>query len=351
MRTQENLAVQNTDAYKRETIVNAFVSIEMVAAIVCMAFFWFTIVSFDADSAATRTSDPSANSNANMMAAVDMTKSMQLANSGNLDEALREVTVLVQKKPHDAVANIAAGNVYVLAGDLDGGLKYLKKGVALSHRNPDVILNYARKLVIAKHLDDALGQYDAAIKAEPRAVVARTELAKLYLDNERPDDAAVQLAAVCDANPNNYAARKLRGIALARSGKLKPGLEEYMLAIAQEGQSGPPEALKSMLGNTGASSMDRVIYELEQQVNNRPTEYVPKLRLAQLYTYGGNPKAAKELLLDARRQAPSNAEVQRTLAVVMKQLGEDNQAIGAFGLSVKLEEQTEKEKRGGSQSQ
>lgn len=336
--------MQNTDAYKRETIVHAFVSVELVAAIVCMAFFWFTIASFDADTAAMRNMDRAAVA-VDVMAAVSTSKAMQFANAGSLTDAMDEANRMLKTKPHDAVANIVAGNIFVMSGAMDDGLKYLKKGVALSRRDPDVLLNYARKLVVAKHLDEAFAQYDVAIKAMPNSVVARTELAKLYLDNERPEEAAAQLAAVCDSNPNNFAARKLHGIALARAGKLKPGLEEYMLAIAQEGQSGPPDALKSMLGNQGAAAMDRVIYELEQQVNNRPGEYVPKLRLAQLYTYGGNPKAAKDLLLEARRIAPSNAEVQRTLAVVMKQLGEDNQAIGAFGLSVKLEEQAEKEKR------
>jgi predicted Zn-dependent protease len=145
-------------------------------------------------------------------------------------------------------------------------------------------------------------------------------------------------------NTNNFAARKLRGIALARSNKLKLGLEEYMHANAQEQQYGPPEALKQMLGTNGQTKVDRVVFELQQQINNKPDEYVPKLRLAQLYTYGGNAKDAKELLIDARRLAPSNPEVQRTLAVVMKQLGEDNQALSAFAISIKLEEQQEKER-------
>jgi predicted Zn-dependent protease len=349
MRIRENLAVQNTDAYKKESILQAFVSLEMVVAILCMAFFWFTIVSFDADTLPDKTDGN--NASIDVMATVNQLKPMQLANSGNLVEAMREVTVLVKKKPYDASANICAGNVYVMSNAVDEGLRYLKKGVALSHRDPDVILNYARALAKANRLDEALAQYDSVTKIDPNAQTARTELARLYMDNERPEDAAVQLAAVCDSNPNNFAARKLRGIALARSGKVKPGLEEYMLAIAQEGQSGPPQALRSMLGNNGAASMDRVIYELEQQVNNRPTEYAPKLRLAQLYTYGGNAKAAKDLLLEARRMVPGNAEVQRTLAVVMKQLGDDNQAINAFGLSVKLEQNAEREKSGKTDQQ
>lgn len=337
--------MQSSGPYKRESIVQAFVSIEMIVAILCMAFFWFTIVSYDADSVAGNSkADPQGD--ADVMAKVNSLKPMQLANSGQLAEALRESDVLVKKKPNDAAANVCHGNVLIMSNDVENGFRYLKKGIALSHRDPDVVQNYARRLVEAKRMDEAVAQYEALSKMEPRAQGPHTELAQLYLVLDRNDEAAAELATVCDVNPNNFAARMLRGIALARAGKLKPGLEEYMLGVAQQGQSGPPETLRSMLGpnGSGAGSMDRVIYELEQQVNNNPTQYVPKLRLAQLYTYGGNPKAAKELLLDARRLAPQNAEVQRTLAVVMKQLGEDNQAMSAFGLSVKLEQQALKEK-------
>lgn len=333
--------MQNTDAYKKETIAHAFVSVEMVAAIVCMAFFWFTIVSFEGDSAATDKND---STSVDVMAEVNTLKPMQLLNAGNLEMAMREASTLVQKKAHNAAANVCAGMVFVAAGAGEDGLRYLKKGVALSHRDKNVTLEYARALNQTKHTDEAVAQYQALVRIDPRWAVPHAELAQIYMDTKHPDEAAKELGALVDSNPNNFAARKLRGIALARSGKLKPGLEEYMLAIAQEGQSGPPETLRQMLGTAGASAMDRVIFELEQQVNNRPTEYVPKLRLAQLYTYGGNPKAAKDLLMDARRLAPQNAEVQRTLAVVLKQLGEDTQAMSAFGLSVKLEEQKEREK-------
>jgi predicted Zn-dependent protease len=335
--------VQASEPYKRESIVQAFVSIEMIAAILCMAFFWFTIVSYDADSVATNTKSEQ-QSGVDIMAQVNSLKPMQLALAGQLPEALRESDVLVKKKPNDAAANVCHGNVLIMSNDVENGFRYLKKGIALSHRDPDVVQNYARKLVQAKRMDEAVAQYEQLVKMQPRAQGPHTELAQLYLSLDRPEDAAGELGAVCDINPNNFAARMLRGISLARAGKLKPGLEEYMLGVAQQGQSGPPDALRSMLGNSGAGAMDRVIYELEQQVNNNPTQYVPKLRLAQLYTYGGNPKAAKDLLLDARRLAPQNPEVQRTLAVVMKQLGEDNQAMSAFGLSVKLEQQAQKEK-------
>jgi len=342
MRIQENLAVQNVEPYKRETVIQAFMSAELVAAVVGMSFFWFTIVSFDSQGGPGN--KKATYTETNIMEQANALKPMQMAAAGQLVEATREAASLVQRNGHDPLANICAGNVFIMAGAGDDGLKYLKKGVALSSRNKLVTLNYAQKLNKLRHYDDAIAQYESLTKANPLWELPRMELAEIYFDRKQPAEAAVQLAHVVQSNTNNFAARKLRGIALARSGKLKIGLEEYMLAIAQETQSGPPEALRTLLGSAGNGAMDRVIFELQQQVNNRPDEYVPKLRLAQLYAYGGNPKEAKELMLDARRLAPNNPEVQRTLAVVLKQLGEDNQAMSAFGLSVKLEEAQEREK-------
>lgn len=332
--------MQNVDGYKKDTIMAAFLSPEFLIAIGCMAFFWFTIVSFDAEP---RGGDSTTAAAGDVMDQVNSLKAMQMANGGQLMEAMREAATYLQKHNHDVAANICAGNVYVMAGAFDDGLKCLKKSVALSHRNKAVQLNYAQKLAYSKKFDEAINQYEQLTKQYPTWELPKMELAKVYFDQKRPADAARVLGDVLKANSNNFAARKLRGIALARDKKTKQGLEEYMLAVAQEQTAGPPDALKQLLGASagGPAAMDRIIYELQQQVNNRPDEYVPKLRLAQLYCYGGNAKNAKELMQDARRLAPNNAEVQRTLAVVLKQLGEDNQATSAFGSSVKLEEQQE----------
>jgi tetratricopeptide (TPR) repeat protein len=139
-------------------------------------------------------------------------------------------------------------------------------------------------------------------------------------------------------------ARKMRGIALARANQLKQGLDEYVRAISDESRSGVPDAVKSLLGTKGASAIDKVTFELQQTINNHPDEYVPKLRLGQLYQYTNQLSEAKSQLLDARRLQPNNPEVLRTLAVVQKELGEDNQAMSNFKISVNLETKQEKEK-------
>lgn len=339
--------MQNADPCKRENVLQAFISVEAVAAICCMAFFAFTIPSFDSESASTspEKTTPQYNPNSDVVKQAEQLPPWRLADDNQLEAASKAATDLVHKKSHDMLANLCAGNVYVIVGAGDEGLKCLKKAVALSHRNKFALENYAQRLAQLNHTDDAIIQYQSVIKADPRWEQPHLELAKLYFDQNLPAECAAELAAVTEINDKNFAARKLRGIALARANQLKPGLDEYVLAIEQENQSAMPETVKAMLGTAGVGAVDRVVYELQQQVTNRPDEYVPKLRLAQLDSYIGNPKEAKELLMDARRLAPNNAEVQRTLAVVLKQLGEENQAISAFGLSVKLEMTAEKDKQ------
>lgn len=336
--------MQNGDNYKKESILQAFVSLEAVAAIVCMSIFWFTITNFDSDAGAAGTHLGDTSTADDIVEKANAMKPMQLAYAGNIDEAIREVNLLLVKKKHDTMTNLCAGNVFMVAGLDADGEKYLKMAVALSHRNKFVILNYADQLSNAGKADEAIVQYEVLANAEPDWQKPHLELAKLYLNEKRPADAAEQLKAVLKVNDKNFAARKLRGIALARASQMKAGLEEYVLATSQESQSGIPEALRTMLGPNGNNAVDRCVFELQQQINNRPDDYLPKLRLAQLYAYGGNAKEAKDILLEARRLQASNPEVQRTLAVVLKQLGEDNQALSAFGLSIKLEEQQEKER-------
>lgn len=338
--------MQNAEPYKRENVLQAFVSLEAVAAICCMAFFAFTIPSFDSDSASTSPEkSPQYSPNQDVVKQAEELPPWRLAEDNQLEAASKAATELVHKKNHDMLANLCAGNVYVIVGAGDEGLKCLKKAVALSHRNKFALENYAQRLAQLNHTEEAIAQYQNVIKVDPAWEQPHLELAKLYFDQDLPAECAAELAAVIQLNDKNFAARKLRGIALARANQLKPGLDEYVMAIEQENQSAMPETVKSLVGPAGAGAVDRVVYELQKEVANRPDEYVPKLRLAQLDAYIGNAKDAKELLVDARRLAPTNAEVQRTLAVVLKQLGEDGQAISAFALSVKLEMQQEKDKQ------
>lgn len=334
--------MQNVDtSYKKQSVYQAFVSVEAAAALLCTGLFWITIPRWEAD---VTSQEPIQDTRLGPQVA-DQAMAMEpgrLLQEGKKEEATAKATELIQNHKLDVKANICAGNVFVAVGLTDDGLKCLKNSVALSHRDRFVMENYAQRLADSGHTDEAIEQFEFLEKKHPEWQAPHLELATLYMNANRPADAAEQFKSVLDSNEKNFAARKLRAICLARANKLKEALNEYVLATTEESQTGVPQAIKTILGERGRQAIDRVTYELQQQVSNKPDEYVPKLRLAQLYQYTGSPEnlsAAKDLLMDARRLQPNNAEIHRTLALVLKQLGEnESQAMSEFAASVKLEE-------------
>ncbi|HEY9793047.1 MAG TPA: hypothetical protein V6D22_21775 [Candidatus Obscuribacterales bacterium] len=329
--------------YKKETVASSFISMEALAAVVCMALFLWSVQRYDTMPSEKGMDDT--NSPEIIEKAMEL-KPGKLAAEGKMDDAVKEASTLIDKKKYDTLANVCAGNVFIAANLRADGLKYLKNSVALSHRNRYVIENYAEKLAEVGQTEEAIAQFEALVSSDKDKnwVKPHLELAMLYMQTEKPGDAADQLKSVVAANEHNFVARKMRGIALARSNQLKQGLDEYVRAISDESRTGVPDAIKSLLGSKGTSAIDKVTYELQQQINNHPDEYVPKLRLGQLYEYQNQLNDAKAELLDARRLQPNNPEVLRTLAVVQKELGEDNQAMSNFKLSVNIEAKQEKEK-------
>jgi predicted Zn-dependent protease len=345
---QENRALQNVEPYKRENIFQAFMSVQALGAVACMLFFWQTIYPFDSEhrinqSAGQKLTD--LRDAEDIIQRAQALKPMVLLKEGKRAEAMNAANAMLKAQGHtDALANLCVGEVFVSNNVIDDGLRCLKNGVALSHRNKYATRFYAQKLAQTGKNNEAITQYQNILKVDPRWEIAHLELAQLFMNERRNREAAEELKAVVEVNDKNFAARKLRGIALGKSGDLKGGLNDYVMATAQENQHGIPDILRPFLGPQGNNAIQRAIYELQQQTTQRPDDYLPKLRLAQLFSYGGNPKDAKELLIDARRISPNNPEVYRTLAIVQKQLGEEDAAISSFGLSIKLEDQAQKAK-------
>jgi tetratricopeptide (TPR) repeat protein len=331
----------------------AFVSLEAAACIVCILLFWWTIPKFDS-------STSSESSHAAPLGPAIHDESMallpgRLLSEGKREEATAAAGDLLQKNKWDVKANICAGNVFVAVGLKDDGLKCLKNAVYLSRRDRFVVEDYAENLADAGRIDEAIAQFEILASTHPEWQQPHLELARLYMSANKPAEAAAQFKAVLANNDKNFPARKLMAICLARASRVKEGLNEYVMANTEEAQSGVPQAIKTILGEKGRDAIDRVSYELQQQVTNKPDEYVPKLRLAQLYQYTGTPEnlaQAKDLLMEARSLQPNNAEIHRTLALVLRQMGgNDNQALSEFAQSVKLEAVQEKERTGATEKE
>jgi predicted Zn-dependent protease len=320
----------------------SFMSIEAGLALVAMWFFWVSISQPDDVLTLDKTNVSGQTQIVDSPDVLKLANEMEpnkLAQAGKFKEASEAAETLLKSKPHNVLYNLCAGNVYLITGASNEGLKLLKRSVALAPYSRFVRLNYAQQLTLQKHYDEAIAQYKLLSRAYPRWSEPYLELANIYLVRNNYVEAAQELQNVLLINPSMSSVRKTRGLTLAKANKTKEGLDEYMMGVTIETQSGLPETLKEIVASCG--TVDRAIYSLQQQADQREDDYVPRLRLAQLYSYLGQSRDAKTLLLHARRIAPTNPEIHRTLAVVLKKLGDEHQAVSEFMLSMALEKQKE----------
>ncbi len=323
---------------------------QIVLALVACTAFWFTIGSPN-----TTLPEIAQNPLLRKMTFVDSESIVfemqemepeQLIKSGKTDLAIAKAQDLARKKPHDPLVNLCVGDTLFKAGSKDEGLHYIKRAVALAPRSRWLRLQLAQHLALAQKNDEAVAQYQLLINAYPHWEQPHRDLAEIYLKEANYSGAADELAIALEIDGGSSENRKLEGLALARAGHGPRGFSEWLIGEANEfSTSGPPPDIKQEIRNYG--STDRAIYRFRRQLEDSPDNPTVKYLLARCLIYVGQLGEAKDLLMDARRAAPSNIDIHRSLALVLQKLGDANAAQGEFLLSVKLETQNEKKKAAG----
>lgn len=342
----QNLSSMGGQPGDENNIIRAFLSLNAIFAIAATYVFSITVATPDEGPVpAGERQRLKEYDTPRVVAMAEELEPGKLAAKGQLAEATMKADKLLAAKPHDILVNLCAGNVYMKSNSPQEGLRLLNRALALSHGNKYIRMNLAEKLRNANMDAEAIKQLKIVSKAEPKWSEPHMMLAQLY---ERANPPTYQLAAdeykaVTLINSNNVEAKKRRGILIARMGNPTEGLNEYMFGVNMETQSGGlPDVIEEMVKSWGG--VDRTIYQLNTEISANPNEILPKVRLAQIYTYIGQYDKAKELLEDAKRISQDNAELHRTLSVVLKKLKEDSQADAEFNLSIALEDRANQEK-------
>lgn len=316
----------------------AAVAPQTTFAIIACAVFWMTIGQPDKSLPQIDERSPARQALVNtqqVLVMADQQSPAVLARQGKAALAVAGAHALADEKPFDVVSNLCVGNVLVEHGNKDEGIRYLKTAVALAPQSRWLRLNLAQKLSDCSKTADAKEQYQLICQAYPLWSAPHVALAEIYLQNQDPESAANELKLALQSDSSNFYARKLRAIALARTGQMSRGLGEYVLGEAAE-QSKTPIDIKQFLDNYGMP--DRALFQLRRLVQDHPEDPMNKLRLARMLIYTGQLPEAKTLLLEIRRAIPGNFEVHRNLAFVLQRLGDSNVAISEFAQSIRLEQ-------------
>ncbi|HEY4903524.1 MAG TPA: tetratricopeptide repeat protein [Candidatus Sulfotelmatobacter sp.] len=112
--------------------------------------------------------------------------------------------------------------------------------------------NLAAMLQARGQLDDAVSEYEAALRLRPDDAVANNAMGAALLANGRPQQAIAFLAAAVEARPDYFDAHYNLGNALAQLANFEGALRQFRLAIQEQPKDANAEAnLGSALAELG----------------------------------------------------------------------------------------------------
>lgn len=334
--------------YKSESPMQALLSPQVLIAVVAMLAFFYTVQTPDIAIQNGNLQVKQGQDTQQVLKDVQKLKPYKLMMQGKLTDAVIASNKLLEAEPNDVAANWCSALIALKTNQKDSAFDKMRRTMALVPKNRALRLEYARLLGTNGRVDEAVTQYKLITAQAKEAIPPRMELATLYLANDKPLDAAAVLQELIDIKPNESNAHKLRGIALARAGQAEDGMNEYNTGVVTESASGQHQAVRLLLTMWG--DIDKAKFQLERQIQEHPDDPMPKLRLAEIYLYIDKPMDAKQYLIDARKLAPQNPEIHRTLCIAYKKLGDSKLALTSFMQSIALDQQLARKKKRSGQS-
>lgn len=183
---------------------------------------------------------------------------------------------------------------------------------ALGHLYAELAAAYGNR---SEYVDNAIENFRAALKADPKATFIVEELAEIYISSGQIRSAVVDAEAAVKNNPNDVAARRLLGRIYSRmlgdsqSGRINPqmvqkAIEQYDKIVALD-----PKDIESwlMLGRLYKVAQDSPASEkaYRQVLAIDPDNEDANVGLAMVYADLGDNKTASELLEKAAGKSPS----------------------------------------------
>ena len=244
-----------------------------------------------------------------------------------------------------------------------------RRAIAVTEKNYDAHSRLGRALFSPEHLDEAIDEFQAALKArpdyveaycglgrayavkgqkeaamacyqkalefQPDSVVAHNNLSDLLFHNGRMDEAMDHARKALSIEPGNVTALNNLASALMLQGKMAEALGCYQKAAAlQPDNAVVQNNLGSALLRGGRMEEAVVYFQHSLAIESNNVTALNNLGYA-LYSLGRFDAAARAYQETVRLQ-PAGAEAHRNLAYVLVQCGQLDEAIGEFQTALQL---------------
>jgi tetratricopeptide (TPR) repeat protein len=150
---------------------------------------------------------------------------------GDLDAALANLNIVVQREREVPAGYLTRGELYRLRGDLDRAITDFGSAARLDLRNIDAYLGRGRAYEDKGTYDLALADYNEALRLAPDRVDVLCTRARLHLLREDSDRALADCQQALQLQPDSAQAHFVRGQAMYRKGDLSAALAAFIEAI------------------------------------------------------------------------------------------------------------------------
>jgi tetratricopeptide (TPR) repeat protein len=217
-------------------------------------------------------------------------------------------------------------------GDIAQAVALLKKApmLAAAHVNLGDIYDDQ------KNPDEAIKEYQAAIRLDPKFAGAHVNLGYLYQRLQKPDAAIAEYQLALRLDPKSAAPHTNLGLLYADQGHLDDARAEYQLAILLDPKNATPH---NGLGVVYAKQdkPDDAIAEFRNTIQLDPKYAFPHNNLGQLYNTQGNPDGAIAEFQLAIQLDPKFALPHNGLGEIYADQNKPDDAIAEFRSAIQLD--------------
>jgi tetratricopeptide (TPR) repeat protein len=209
---------------------------------------------------------------------------------GDIQQAMSSYSQAIHLEPDKPLCWLGLAKLFKQTGQCDKAMAALS---TVFDRGKPILLGLLLHADIEQCLGDiqeAIEDYNQAIRVEPTNTQIRLELAKLYKDAQEYDNAAATLSKILDEEPTNLQARILRADLYQKLGAADKAVAEASEAVQLHPKKAEAYSARASLYNFGGD-YDKAIADADHAIQLNPSDadayYARGFAKLQLKDYAG----------------------------------------------------------------
>ena len=174
-------------------------------------------------------------------------ESAELIAAGRAVELISRAQGLIDANRGGALTRLALGRGLLALSRIDDALAALREASSLAPSSADIAIAMGDALAANGALPTAISEYQRALRLDPSATQAHTQLATLWLDAGEPDKAEAELAAA-EANGGDALLIAAKRNEIAKHRTLKCASSGYIRHLFDQFAADYDERMRSRLG-------------------------------------------------------------------------------------------------------